>query len=150
MNRNLTIKRHYFLLALIGALVLAAALVLSGKPVNIGTDRRFVWDSRIIDSSVTTASRVFHSPAKQGRVLYADSPEDLEKLEAVRRQMRDNLADPVFRGRAAKARFARACSRLPHANDDLKTARLKAGGLLMDVAEVFAFGQGEYYHYGLK
>jgi len=74
MNRNLTIKRHYFLLALIGALVLAAALVLSGKPVNIGTDRRFVWDSRIIDSSVTTASRVFHSPAKQGRVLYADSP----------------------------------------------------------------------------
>ena len=84
------------------------------------------------------------------QVLYADSPEDLEKLEAVRRQLRDNLADPGFRGRAAKARFARACSRLPQANDDLKTARLKAGGLLMDVAEVFAFGQGEYYHYGLK
>ena len=84
------------------------------------------------------------------QVLYADSPEDLEKLEAVRRQLRDNLADPVFRGRAAKARFVRACSRLPLANDDLKTARLKAGGLLMDVAEVFAFGQGEYYHYGLK
>ena len=37
------------------------------------------------------------------QVLYADSPEDLEKLEAVRRQLRDNLADPVFRGRAAKA-----------------------------------------------
>ena len=84
------------------------------------------------------------------QVLYADSPADLEKLEAVRRQLRDNLADPVFRQRAAKARFARACSRLPQANDDLKTARLKAGGLLMDVAEVFAFGQGEYYHYGLK
>ena len=84
------------------------------------------------------------------QVLYADSTADLEKLEAVRRQLRDNLADPGFRGRAAKARFARACSRLPQANDDLKTARLKAGGLLMDVAEVFAFGQGEYYHYGLK
>lgn len=84
------------------------------------------------------------------RVLYADSPADLEKLEAVQRQLRDNLADPVFRKRAAKARFARACSRLPLATDDQKTARLKAGGLLMDVAEVFAFGQGEYYHYGLK
>ena len=84
------------------------------------------------------------------QVLYADSPADLEKLEAVGWQLRDNLADPVFRGRAAKERFARACSRLPQANDDLKTARLKAGGLLMDVAEVFAFGQGEYYHYGLK
>ena len=84
------------------------------------------------------------------QVLYADSPEDLEKLEAVRRQLRDNLADPVFRGREARERFVRACSRLPLADDDLKTARLKAGGLLMDVAEVFAFGQGEYYHYGLK
>lgn len=84
------------------------------------------------------------------QVLYADSPADLEKLEGLRRQLRDNLADPVFRGRAAQERFARACSRLPQANDDHKTARLKAGGLLMDVAEVFAFGQGEYYHYGLK
>jgi len=84
------------------------------------------------------------------RVLYADSPADLERLEAVQRQLLDNLADPVFRQRAAQARFARACSRLPLATDDEKTARLKAGGLLMDVAEVFAFGQGEYYHYGLK
>jgi predicted nucleotidyltransferase len=84
------------------------------------------------------------------QVLYADSTADLEKLEAVRRQLRDNLADPVFRQRAARERFVRACSRLPLADDDLKTARLKAGGLLMDVAEVFAFGQGEYYHYGLK
>ena len=84
------------------------------------------------------------------RVLYADSPADLERLEAVQRQLRGHLADPIFRGRAAKARFARACSRLPLATDDAKTARLKAGGLLMDVAEVFAFGQGEYYHYGLK
>ncbi len=84
------------------------------------------------------------------QVLYADSPADLQKLEAVQRQLRDNLADPVFRQRAAQARFARACSRLPLATDDAKTARLKAGGLLMDVAEVFAFGQGEYYHYGLK
>ncbi len=84
------------------------------------------------------------------QVLYADSPADLEKLEGLRRQLRDNLADPVFRGRVAQERFARACSRLPQANDDHKTARLKAGGLLMDVAEVFAFGQGEYYHYGLK
>ena len=84
------------------------------------------------------------------RVLYADSPADLERLEAVQRQLLDNLADPVFRQRAAQARFARACSRLPLATDDAKTARLKAGGLLMDVAEVFAFGQGEYYHYGLK
>ena len=84
------------------------------------------------------------------QVLYADSPADLERLEAVQRRLRDNLADPVFRGRAAQERFARACSRLPQAADDLKTARLKAGGLLMDVAEVFAFGQGAYYHYGLK
>lgn len=84
------------------------------------------------------------------QVLYADSPADLEKLEGLRRQLRDNLADPCFRSREAQERFARACSRLPQANDDLKTARLKAGGLLMDVAEVFAFGQGEYYHYGLK
>ena len=68
------------------------------------------------------------------RVLYADSPADLERLEAVQRQLRDNLADPVFRQRAAQARFARACSRLPLATDDEKTARLKAGGLLMDVA----------------
>ena len=83
-------------------------------------------------------------------MLYADSPADLERLEAVQRQLRDNLADPVFRQRAAQARFARACSRLPLATDDAKTARLKAGGLLMDVAEVFAFGQGAYYHYGLK
>ncbi|MBQ4577544.1 MAG: hypothetical protein IJA84_00645 [Clostridia bacterium] len=84
------------------------------------------------------------------RVLYADSPADLEKLEAVQRQLRDNLADPDFRERAAQKRFARACSRLPLATDDGKTARLKAGGLLMDVAEAFAFDRGTYYHYGLK
>jgi len=39
---------------------------------------------------------------------------------------------------------------LTHNKDDLKTARLKTDEKLMDVAEVFAFGQGEYYHYGLK
>ena len=92
-----------------------------------------------------------HQPlVKDVQVLYADSPDDLKRLEAVKRQLQDSLADPVLRNKAAQARFARACSRLPLAADDAKTARLKAGGLLMDVAEVFAFGQGEYYHYGLK
>lgn len=84
------------------------------------------------------------------QVLYADTEEDLRRLEAVQRQLKDSLADTTYREKVAQGRFSRACSRLPLADDDLKTARLKAGGLLMDVAEVFAFGQGEYYHYGLK
>lgn len=84
------------------------------------------------------------------QVLYADSPEDVAKLEAVQRLLKDNLSDPIYRQTAAKGRFQRACSRLPSAADDLKSARLGSGGLLMDVAETFAFGQGTYYHYGLK
>ena len=84
------------------------------------------------------------------QVLYADSPEDLHRLGAVHQRLKDNLADETYRSRVAAERFARACSRLPGTEEDLKTARLKAGGMLMDVAEAFAFGQGKYYHYGLK
>ena len=84
------------------------------------------------------------------QVLYADGPDDLAKLEAVQRLLKDSLSDPVYRQTVAQGRFQRACSRLPSAGDDLKSARLSSGGLLMDVAEAFAFGQGTYYHYGLK
>ena len=84
------------------------------------------------------------------QVLYADSHEDLRWLEAAQQRLKDNLADETYRSTVAAERFARACSRLPGAEEDLKTARLKAGSMLMDVAEAFAFGQGKYYHYGLK
>ncbi len=84
------------------------------------------------------------------QVLYADSPDDLARLEGMQKLLRESLADEAHRRQVAEGRFARACSRLPAQDDDLKTARLKAGGLLMDVAEAFSFGQGNYYHYGLK
>ena len=84
------------------------------------------------------------------QVLYADSPEDLRRLEDVQQRLKDNLADAAYRSRVAAGRFERACSRLPLETDDWKNARLKAGGLLMDVAEAFAFARGQYYHYGLK
>lgn len=84
------------------------------------------------------------------QVLYADAEEDLRRLEAVQRRMRENLSDPIYRERVARGRFFRACSRLPGAGDDLKTARLRSGGLLMDLAEAFAYVRGRYYRYGLK
>ncbi len=84
------------------------------------------------------------------QVLYADTEEDLRRLEAVQRRLQANLSDPIYRESVARGRFSRACSRLPGAEDDLKTARLRSGGLLMDVAEAFAYVRGRYYRYGLK
>jgi len=84
------------------------------------------------------------------QVLYADSPEDLARLQAIQLRLQGNLQDEAFRQNAAQQRFRRACSRLPMEQHTLKESRLSAGGLLMDVAEGFAYGQGTYYHRGLK
>ena len=84
------------------------------------------------------------------QVLYADTPEDLARLQAVQKRLQDNLQKEGFRNHVARQRFQRAWSRLPQAHHTLKEARLSAGGLLMDVAEGLAYTRGRYYHRGLK
>lgn len=84
------------------------------------------------------------------RVLYADTPADLARLEDLQRRLRANLADRNHRLNTAKQRFNAACRHLPRAEDDLRTARYHAGRLLMELAEALAFREGTYYHFGLK
>lgn len=86
------------------------------------------------------------------QVLYADSPEDLSRLQDLQRQLREHLADPVYRQQAAENRWlqGRAGAKLPLDSWTLRDSRLHAGGLLMDLAEKLAFSRGQYYHYGLK
>ena len=86
------------------------------------------------------------------QVLYADSAQDLARLEALQQTLRTNLADPIYRQQAAENRWreGRAGNRLPAADWPLKDSRMLAGCLLMNLAEKLAFARGTYYHYGLK
>lgn len=44
------------------------------RPIYIGSDRQFVWNAALIDSSKTTAEFTLHSPEKQETALSFNEP----------------------------------------------------------------------------
>ena len=48
--------------------------VFAKRPIYIGSDRQFVWNAALIDSSKTTAEFTLHSPEKQETALSFNEP----------------------------------------------------------------------------
>ena len=48
--------------------------VFAKRPIYIGSDRQFVWNAALIDSSKTTAEFTLHSPDKQETALSFNEP----------------------------------------------------------------------------
>lgn len=86
------------------------------------------------------------------KLLYCASEEDRQRFEALREQLKANLADSETSKRAAHDRLAKACSAYGKITEctEIRGARSYAGELITDVADAAALFCHDYYHYGLK
>ena len=85
------------------------------------------------------------------QVLYCGDQGDLERFQALERELRQCLQDSAYCREMAEKRFFRAGEEWDRLKTgDLCSRRLAAGLLLMDAAEAVAFANGTYFHRGLK
>ena len=85
------------------------------------------------------------------QVLYYGDQGDLERFQALERELRHCLEDGAYCREMAEKRFFRAGEEWDRLKTgDLCSRRLAAGLLLMDAAEAVAFANGTYFHRGLK
>ena len=87
-----------------------------------------------------------------GVVLYAGSPEDEHRFQALQEQLGRCLQDRVYCRAISRKRFQEAAGYLARlrAQKMLGSGRVQAGQLLMAAAEAVAFQNGTYFHRGLK
>ena len=85
------------------------------------------------------------------QVLYCGDQGDLERFQALERELRHCLEDGAYCREMAGKRFCWAWEQYGRLmKGDLCSRRLAAGLLLMDAAEAVAFANGTYFHRGLK
>ena len=85
-------------------------------------------------------------------VLYAGSPEDASRFQALHEELARCLKDRAYCCAMSWERFQEAARHLAQlrAQEALVPSRVQAGQLLMAAAEAVALQNGTYFHYGLK
>ena len=85
-------------------------------------------------------------------VLYAGSPEDASRFQALQEELARCLKDRAYCCAMSWERFQEAARHLAQlrAQEALVPSRVQAGQLLMAAAEAVALQNGTYFHYGLK
>lgn len=84
-------------------------------------------------------------------LLYADTPQDLERFHALQGELSRCLVDEKLCRVRSRERFQKAVEAYSRLNQgNLAAGRAYAGWLLMLAAEAVALENGAYFHFGLK
>lgn len=86
------------------------------------------------------------------QILYCRSEDDLKNFEQLQRKMQKNLQDEAYIAHIIKDRWLKACHMYSEmkSNAESKEIRKRAGVILMTLAEIIAFYNHDYFHFGLK